>query len=305
MDSLPSDYSYQDQHGNGPSKSAKLRYRAICQAGIVVAAALGIDLTGIINENPDFQLRKLSRGRSRDSSSSSLNFNYRPRKGSSGDKRKVNVGDSNSIVYGTYRKNTDPDSRQIIVSSHPNLIDLDDISSPLRSYDVIYGDDFDPFSSPSQDSRPGSNERSFRYSNPELDSINRNVSRTSLQSSQYGSEDRPERPNTLDLLQNEQNITQNEHNNQKFRKFGISPKISNIANSSAFPNSSASSSSQSPASTPSPKTNYPPSKMHFSPTRKLTLLDTDVERDDKRLPMPLLEAKRNMSRETSEELTFL
>ena len=85
----------------------KLCYQAIGQVGIVIAAALGIDLMGVINNNPDFQLRKLNQGCSKDSSSSSLNLNH----------RKVNVGDSNSIIYGTYRKkNTDPTSQQIIIS---------------------------------------------------------------------------------------------------------------------------------------------------------------------------------------------
>ncbi|XP_065060987.1 mitogen-activated protein kinase kinase kinase 10-like isoform X1 [Rhopilema esculentum] len=301
MDSLTSDPSLQEHSSSYPAKYAKFRYRAICQAGLLIAAALGIDLTPAMNENPDFQLRKLSRGRSRDSSLSSINFNYKSRKTSAGDKNKISLGDSNSGVYGTYRKNTDTEnSRRIVMSSHPNLIDLDDISSPLRSYDIICDrDEYDPFSSPSQDSRPTSNSRLFRYSNPELDSINCSLSGSSLQSHSQDLESRPERPNTLDLHADEKN--------KNLRKFAISPKISNIASSSAFPNSSASSSSQSPASTPSPKTILPPSRLPFSPSRKATFLENELDRDGRRLPTPMGEQARNgkPSQLASEELTFL
>ena len=294
VESLQSDLTLQEGN-HGPAKSSKYRYLAICQAGIVMAAALGIDIKPYMNENADVQLRKLSKQRSRDLSFSSLNFNYRSRKSSSGDKHKA-LGDSNSSVYGTYRKNNDSDSsRHIVVSSHPNLIDLDDISSPLRSYDIICDhEDYDPFSSPSQDSGTGSNSRTFRYSNPELDSLNRNLSRGSLQSPSHVLEERPKRPDTLDLLQNEEN--------KNYRKFFITPKLSNLANSSAFPNSSASSSSQSPASTPSPKTTYPPSRTTFMGNRKPAILDSDI---GKRLPPPLVESKRNGDVLKGDEMTFL
>ena len=263
-----------------------------------MAAALGMDLTPYLNENADVQLRKLSKQRSRDLSFSSLNFNYRSRKSSSSDKHKA-LGDSNSSVYGTYRKSNDSDSsRHIVVSSHPNLIDLDDISSPLRSYEIIDGEDYyDPLSSPSQDSGTGRNSRMFRFSNPELDSLNRNLSRGSLQSPSHVLEERPRRPDSLDLLQNEEN--------KNFRKYYISPKLSNLANSSAFPNSSASSSSQSPASTPSPKTSYPPSKTAFVGNRKPAILDSDIDRSAKRLPAPLIESKRNGAVFKEDDLTFL
>lgn len=270
-------------------------------AGVIAAAALGIDVTPVINENAEVQLRKLSKGRSRDSSLSSLNFTYRSRKSSNSDKHKISLGDTCSIVYGTYRKNKENDgNRQYVMSSHPNLIDLDDISSPLRSYDIICdSDDYDPFASPCQDSRSSSTERTFRYSNPELDSINRNTSKGSLQSGMispsHGLDDRPERPSTLNLNQ------RNDLNYQRYRKFGTVPKISNLMNSSAFPNSSTSSSSQSPASTPSPKTNQPPIG------RKLTLLDMDLETDDKHLPAPLVQNNQSGERfrDYPGEMTFL
>ena len=263
-----------------------------------MAAALGIDVTPFMNENADIQLRKLSKQRSRDLSFSSLNFNYKSRKSSSSDKHKA-LCDSNSSVYGTYRKSNDSDSsRHIVVSSHPNLIDLDDISSPLRSYEIICDhDDCDPFSSPSQDSDTGRNSCAFRYSNPELDSLNRNLSRGSLQSPSHILEERPRRPDTLDLLRNEEN--------KNYRKIFISPKLSNLANSSAFPNSSASSSSQSPASTPSPKTSYPPSRPVFSGMKKPAILDSDIDRSGKRLPAPLIDNKRNGAVFREDDSTFL
>ncbi len=302
VDSLSSDYSLHDQSSSSPhsAKSSKHRYRAISMAGVIAAAAIGIDITQSMNENAEVNLRKLSKSRSRDSSFSSLTFNSRSRKGSSSDKHKISLGDASSLVYGTYRKNKDSDSgRRMVLSSHPNLIDLDDISSPLRSYDVICdSDDYDPFASPYQDSRSSSTERTFRYSDPELDSINRNVSKGSLHSGivspSHGLYDRPERPSTLNLNQT------NEYNYRKNRKFGIAPKISNLVNNSAFPNSSTSSSSQSPASTPSPKTIQPP------PDRKLTLLDMD-DSDSQRLPMPLIENLKggDKLRDIPGELTFL
>ena len=276
-------------------------------AGVIAAAALGIDVLPAMNENADVQLRKLSKTRSRDSSLSSLNFTYRSRKSSNGDKHKVSLGDTNSIVYGTYRKNTENEvGRQMVLSSHPNLIDLDDISSPLRSYDIICGDsDYDPFTSPCRQNRSSSTERSFRYSNPELDSINRNMSKGSLQSGlvspSHYLDERPERPNTLDLVDQAYSIESNEQSYQHYRKFGVTPKISSlVSNSSAFISSSTSSSSQSPASTPSPKTAQPPG-------RKVTLIDMDFERNDRRLPMPLLKSAstERHPRDVPGELTFL
>eukprot|EP00794_Sanderia_malayensis_P020095 gene20095-22065_t len=303
MDSLPSDFSLHDQSGTSPysAKSSKYRYRAVCMAGVIAAAALGIDVTPMMNENAEFQLRKLSKGRSRDLSLSSLNFSYRSRKSSNGDKHKISLGDTCSMVYGTYRKNSEYDNRQYVVSSHPNLIDLDDISSPLRSYDIICdSEDYDPFASPSQASRSSSNNdhNMFRYSNPELDSINRNTSKGSLQCSSAAvsplhmqDEQRPQRPSTLDLLDSA--------NEQRYRKHGTVPKIANLMNSSAFPNSSTSSSSQSPASTPSPKTIQPIG-------RKLTLLDMDLEQGgDRRLPAPLIQKSEKQSRDIPGEMTFL
>lgn len=297
MESLQSDLSIQESI-HGPAKSSKYRYLAICQAGVIMAAALGIDITPFINENAEIHLRKLGKQRSRDLSFSSLNFNYRSRKSSNSEKMKT-LGDSNSSVYGTYRKSNESDhNRHIVVSSHPNLIDLDDISSPLRSYDIICDSvDYDPFSSPSQDSCTGRTSSTFRYSNPELDSLNRNLSRGSLQSPSHGMEEKPKRPDTLDLIPNEEN--------KNYRKFFVTPKLSNLANSSAFPNSSASSSSQSPASTPSPKTTYPPSKLSLLAGRKATLLESEIDRPKKRLPPPLVDSKRNCTVANGDDLTFL
>lgn len=298
VDSLQSDLSLQES-SYGPAKSSKFRYLAICQAGVIMAAALGIDITPSMNENADIQLRKLTKQRSRDLSFSSLNFNNRSRKSSNNDKLK-SLTDSNSSVYGTYRKSSENESsRHIVVSSHPNLIDLDDISSPLRSYDIICdSEDYDPFSSPSQDSCTGRNSQTFRYSNPELDSLNRNLSRGSLQSPSHVLEEKPKRPDSLDLLKNEEN--------KSYRKFFITPKLSSLANSSAFPNSSASSSSQSPASTPSPKTTYPPTRTPFSVNRKHTLLESEIERPGKRLPALLMDNnKRNDSKSKEDAVTFL
>ena len=299
MESLPSDFLPPDQslQPQSPARSTKVRYLSICQAGIVAAAVLGIDLAGIIKEDAEIQLGKQTKERKDSPMTPSHYGAYRPR--SSGSlKQKISCGDSNSIVYGTYRrKHTEDDPLDKMATvSHPNLIDLDDISSPICSYELINASNsYDPYAN-----RHSRNyDKRNRFSNPELDSINRNTSGSFLGGTspnrrasspvEFNLEDppvKPQRPNTLNVTP-EHSVVQTKP--QPERKLGISKSSSGIATQiAAFGNSNTSSSSQSPASqspsTPSPKL----------VTRNVrNLIDMDLENDNRALPKPLIESRKH------------
>ena len=256
-DSLPSERFPTDASPMSPSRP-RVRYLAICQAGILAAAFCGIDLGEVLNVEAELNLEKKEK---KDSVSSreTVSLSNTPIYN-----RKLHPNGTRSTVdlYGTYRRRRDDDtfnSRQQL----DDLMTADIIQDGMTpSHHLSYNDSYSEQDTIHfRDEMYLPNAAGARYqreSSTEKPPIDYQHSKSASPIRRASPSDpfdvKPQRPKTLDVTPEHivQGVPVNSTPTYRFNVSNVSKNTGSISNH-AFANSNTSSSSQSPASTPSPK----------------------------------------------------
>lgn len=262
-DSLPSEKFPSDSSPLSPSRP-RVRYLAICQAGILAAAFCGIDLSEVLNTEAELNLEKKEK---KDSVSSreTVSLSNTPIYN-----RKIPNGTRSSMdIYGTYRRRRDDDvSNSIqqlddlaitnISQNAGGLVNMHYNESYSEQDTIHFRDDMypPPITNPAV--------ARFRRESTEKQVVvdyqhSKSASPIRRASPSDPFDGKPQRPKTLDVTP-EHIVDQGGQPNPSpsAYRFNVS-NVSNFSKSTtalsnhAFANSNTSSSSQSPASTPSPK----------------------------------------------------
>jgi len=308
FDSLPPGQFPTDASPLSPSRP-RVRYLAICQAGILAAAICGIDLTDAWDPEAELNLEKKEK---KDSvgSRETVSLSNTP----IGNRRKNHNGGHRSTStseFGTYRRRRDDDF-EYMNDSNINLVN----STNNKSYELSSTSDISTANTnttpsfshstslPYNDTYSEQDTIHFRgdmYSQPSANAAQARFRRVSSEnqvevrqqqsksaspirrvpqpaSDQFDS--KPQRPKTLNVTPDHKVAvtTQQEQSSQQFQRFNVSKANNTVVYPQtfhAFTNSNTSSSSQSPASTPgSPK-----------PVGRLPMLK-DIDRIDNVSSMP-------------------
>lgn len=237
----------------------KVRYLAICQAGILAAAFCGIDLSEVLNTDAELNLEKKEK---KDSVSSreTVSLSNTPIYNR---KMHPNGTRSSMDIYGTYRRRRDEDT----YNSRPQLDDLAASEIPHGGpgnihYNESYSEQDTIHFRDEMYPPPITNAAVARFRRESTEKqIDYQYSKSSSPIRRASPSDpfdaKPQRPKTLDVTP--EHIVQGQSNaSSSAYRFNVSnvpnfSKSTTALSNHAFANSNTSSSSQSPASTPSPK----------------------------------------------------
>ena len=244
----------------------QVRYRAICQAGILAAAICGIDLTEAWNPDAELNLEKKEKKDSVGSQSLSntpignrrtSHETYR-RRPDNGDFDFINSSSNSSIVNSVkpydLSSMSDISSTATISTQITTTHSVLPYNEPYSEQDTIHFRE-DMYPQPTANAALARFRRKSSENQPDSRQQSKSASpirRTSKSTDFHDS--KPQRPKTLNVTPNHK-VTE-QANSESFPRFSVSKSTATIMHHSQpqpFTNSNTSSSSQSPVSTPSPK----------------------------------------------------
>ncbi|XP_057315339.1 mitogen-activated protein kinase kinase kinase 9-like [Hydractinia symbiolongicarpus] len=260
-DSLPAEH-FPAESAFSPARSPRIRYLAICQAGILAAAVCGIDILEAFDNDAEFTLTKETKEK-KDSitgreGTSLTPATYHRKMHANGNLR--SSSQQSVDIYGTYRRK--PNDSDSYSSSRQVLYNLSTVDLLQTSPDQIQS--FTEYSEQDtvhlRDNQHDFTQAANRYRRNSMDNHLdydsrqqsksafpiRHVSPVDSELARY--EGKPQRPKTLNVTP-EHSVQEQQQNNTRY----IISKSTSALSNQAFTNSNTSSSSQSPASTPSPK----------------------------------------------------